>query len=194
LREALILLITEPESMRKSLLLPALCLLLALLVTPARAQVSVDLGPRIGLPLGDLSDADASLFIGADARITTPSLPVVLNPSFDFYFTDDPEGIDRSIFAVDLNALYEFGVENVAFTPYAGGGLAITRLSVDSEGVDTPFGPVGGGSVSDTEIGLNLIGGARFLLDPVQPFAQLNIAIGDLTRIGITGGVLFNLN
>jgi len=158
-------------------------------VTPARAQVSVDLGPRIGLPLGDLSDADASLFIGADARITTPSLPVVLNPSFDFYFIDAPEGADVSAFAVDLNALYEFGVENVAFTPYAGGGLAITRF--DSE-VDTAFGSFGS---STTEVGLNLIGGARFLLDPVQPFAQLNINIGgDIQRLGITGGVLFNLN
>jgi hypothetical protein len=150
----------------------------------ANAQTSVQLGPRLGIPVGDLEDA-TSLYIGADVRIHSENLPVVPNASFDYYFTDVDE---LSIFTVDLNALYEFGVDNEAFTPYAGGGLAITRTSFDAAS--------GGFAISsdDTEVGLNLVGGARFPLGNIEPFAQLNATLGgDLQRLGVTGGLLFNL-
>lgn len=111
-------------------------------------------------------------------------LPVVANGSFDYYLTDSD---NVSYVAVDLNALYEFGVDNQSFTPYAGGGLAITRVSFDS---DNQFV----GSASDTEIGLNLAGGLRFMLNSVQPFAQLNATLGgNAQRLGLTGGILFTL-
>jgi len=111
----------------------------------AEAQTSVQLGPRLGIPVGDLEEG-TSVFIGADLRLHNESLPVVPNASFDYYFTDADE---FSVFAVDLNALYEFGVDNEAFTPYAGGGLGITRSSFDGTT----------GSVDDTDVGINLVGG-----------------------------------
>lgn len=156
--------------------------------TPAEAQTNVELGPRLVIPAGDVADLGGNLGIGADARISSASLPVVLNPSFDLYFTDDFNGVDQSFYAIDLNALYEFGVDNEVFTPYAGGGLAITNWSVDindGPGITDP---------STTEVGLNIVGGARFLLGRVAPFAQLNATVGgDLERLGITGGILFQL-
>lgn len=133
-------------------------------------------------------DRGGSLFLGADARISGQALPVVLNPSFDFYLMDDVSGTSasQSVFAVDVNALYEFGVENQVFTPYAGGGVGITRYSADTE--------VSGLGSETTEVGLNVVGGARFPLGNLEPFAQLNATLGgDVERLGITGGLLFRL-
>lgn len=157
--------------------------------TTVEAQTSVKIGPRLGIPVGDFADP-ASIYIGADARITTESLPVVPDASFDYYFTD----VDGySLFAIDLNALYEFGVNNQAFVPYAGGGLGITRASVDSPTISIG-GQTVGGSTSSTDVGLNIVGGARFPLGSVEPFAQLNATLGgDADRLGITGGLLFAL-
>lgn len=160
------------------------------LAPPAKAQSDVLVGPRIGVPLGDMSDLNATFFVGADLRITTESLPVIVNPTFDFFLFDSPEGVDQTGFAIDLNALYDFGIDNEVFTPYAGGGLGITRYSASFQ--DSNFGGFGfdGGT---TEVGLNLVGGARLMLDPVAPFLQLNATVGgDISRLGIAGGVLFS--
>ncbi|MEF8795501.1 MAG: outer membrane beta-barrel protein [Salinivenus sp.] len=176
---------------RFTVLAAFLILALGLLApTSAEAQTSFKIGPRLGIPVGDFDDA-ASVYLGADARLTTEALPVVPNASFDYYFTD----VDGySLFAIDLNALYEFGVDNQAFTPYAGGGLAITRASIDSPSVSFGGQTFGGGSTSNTEVGLNIVGGARFPLGSVEPFAQLNATLGgDAQRLGITGGLLFSL-
>ncbi|MFB6230376.1 MAG: outer membrane beta-barrel protein [Salinibacter sp.] len=152
------------------------------------SEATIKIGPRIGLPVGDLSDA-GTLFFGAEGRADLGDLPVVANASFDYYLTDIE---NTTYFAVDLNALYEFGIENQSFVPYAGGGLGITRVSFETQGVDIPGGgTVGGTSSSETEIGLNLVGGARFPVGSIEPFAQLNITLGDTQRVGITGGLLF---
>lgn len=173
----------------------ALALLLAfgLAAQPqAKAQMdngsstTIKIGPRIGIPVGDVSDIGGSLFFGADGRVQTEGLPdeVVISPSADFYLTDDFGGSSLTILAVDLNGLYEFQVETPTLVPYLGGGLAITRISVDASGslVDP----------SSTEVGLNLVGGARFPVGPVEPFAQVNFTAG-ADRIGIGGGLLFGL-
>jgi len=182
--------------MRKlSFIAPALFALL-LFAAPQQvdAQTSIEVGPRLGIDLGDASDIGGDFFIGAEGRIGTDALPVIINPSFDYYFVDSPEGVDRSLIAIDINALYEFGIDNQAFTPYAGGGIGITRVSVSSEGVDVPgFGSLGGGSSSSSEVGLNLIGGARFETGSLQPFAQAKINVGsDITLFNLMGGLLFS--
>jgi len=166
-----------------------LCLGVGLLAPgAASAQTTVKLGPRLGIPVGDIEDAGGNLFLGADARFNTDALPVVLNPSIDFYLMDDVPGtsVDQSVFTIDLNALYEFGVDNEAFTPYAGGGIGITRRSIDDSSVPGDF--------DDTDVGLNVVGGVRFPLESVEPFAQVNAVVGgDWDRLGITGGILFRL-
>lgn len=167
----------------------ALILLAGADPTTSRAQTGLKLGPRIGLPFGDVSDIGGNLYFGAEARVGLGSLPapVTLNPFFDFYLTDDFAGSSLSVFAVDLNGLYEFSIEDAPAVPYAGGGIAITRISVD---VQTQ-GPIAV-DPSSTEVGLNLVGGARFPLGSVEPFAEFNFAAG-AERIGLTGGLLFSL-
>ena len=171
----------------KSLSLLAVLLALVVAIHPqqAHAQPTVEVGPRVGLDLGDIEEG----FIGADARIATEALPVLINPAVDFYFVDSGvEGVDQSIFAIDINALYPFGVDNQAFTPYAGGGLGIVRSSVD---VDA--GAFGSTGESTTDVGLNLVGGAVFQAGTLKPFAQAKINVGgDVTLFNVMGGLLFS--
>lgn len=175
--------------MKKLTLISAALFLFVGLAVPlsTQAQTGVALGPRLGIPVGDLGDA-SSVFFGADLRITGESLPVVPNASFDYYMTDSD---NVSYMAIDLNALYEFGIDNQAFVPYAGGGIGITRSSFDA--VSTGGGVTVSASGSDTDVGLNLVGGARFPVGSVQPFAQLNAVLGGTgQRLGLAGGLLFS--
>jgi hypothetical protein len=168
--------------------------LLFLAIPTQDAHAQVKLGPRVVLSVGDISDAGGDFGIGADVRFLAGDLPVTFNGAFDYYFVEDqPVGngneVGRSIFTIDFNALYMFGVDNQAFTPYAGGGLGITRSSRDDY-------ETGGGTVegfSDTEIGLNIIGGAEFPLESLTPFVQAQIGVGGVDRFNIAGGLLFNL-
>jgi hypothetical protein len=55
---------------------------------------------------------------------------------------------------------------------------------------DTGFGSF---SASTTDVGLNLIGGAKFETGSLQPFAQAKINVGgDFTLFNIMGGLLFS--
>lgn len=172
--------------MNRFVLFAAVVLLfIGLAPAPVQAQANIQVGPRLGVPIGDLSNG-TSLFLGAEGRVTSPALPVIPNVSFDYYLTD----VDNfSLIAVDLNVLYEFGVNNQAFVPYAGGGLGILRSS--SEATNPLTGETQ--SVSNSDVGLNLVGGARFSAGSVDPFVQLNATLGgEGERIGLAGGLLFS--
>lgn len=152
----------------------------------AQAQSQVELGPRIGYDFDDIEE----LFIGADFRISRVDLPVVINPGFDYYFVGEEDGVEGNAWTLDVNALYEFGVDNQAFTPYAGGGLIIVRASVEN-----------GREVDDTGLGLNVVGGAVFETESnIRPFAQLKFTIAggadlgdDIQPFTIGGGILFGV-
>lgn len=173
----------------KKLTILSLIAAFAFLLAPqqATAQTEIEVGPRIGIDVGDASDIGGDFFIGAEGRITPENFPVAINPSLDYYFVD----VDGySLFAFDINALYEFGIDNEAFTPYAGGGLGFIRSSYET---DLGFG-AGTVSGSNTEIGLNLIGGAEFEMEGFKPFVQAKINVGgDFTLFNLMGGVLFSL-
>ena len=170
-------------------------LFLALFLTgagTAHAQTQFAVGPRLGFEL----DSYDAFFVGADVRISTPNLPVVLNPTLDYYLIDKDDylprlsGVDFSItfLQLGLNAIYEFVLEDQPFTPYAGAGVAITRVSVsaDVEGL-------GSDSEGDNEGGLNLFGGVVFESESFRPFIQAQATVGsDADFLSVIGGVLFS--
>jgi hypothetical protein len=145
---------------------------IALTPQSANAQ-SFEIGPRVGYEVDDID----ALSIGLDARMGIGALPVRINPYFDYYFVDDIGPVDHSLVQLGINALYEFGIANQTFTPYAGAGLAVTRQKV--------------GNNTNTEPGLNLLFGSRFGFGSIRPFVQGTVSIGDYDFFTVQGGLLF---
>ena len=156
-----------------------LLLLLALAATAptAHAQVTFLIGPRGGIDFGN--DFQNDFMVGGDARISAFPLPVIINPAVDYILADAPDV--NSALHLDLNALLPFGINNQLFTPYTGLGLGITR--VNREVTD-----------SDTDAGLNIVGGAVFGFAGFRPFLQARIKLlGDFELFSVQGGLLFGL-
>lgn len=159
--------------------------LLFAVVLPAEAQVqSSAIGPRLGVDLGDVEE----VFLGVDARVSSTDFRMILNPTFDYYFTEDPV----TFWSLSANALYPFGVGdmNQSFTPYAGAGLGIFRTSVDGQ-ASGMFG------ASSTDLGVNLKFGAIIPGGTIAPFAEAQyspvFAEDSYNLFNIKGGLLIGL-
>lgn len=140
----------------------------------ARAQVYV--GPRAGFDIvGDVDD----FFLGADGRLDLGALPLQLNGAVDYYFSEKSAGFVQ----FSLNLLYEFGVDNQSFTPYAGLGVGVARAG---RGLFRDAG-------NKITTGLNLVGGASLGKGNLRPFAQAQITFGDVDLFTLGGGLLFNV-
>jgi opacity protein-like surface antigen len=128
------------------------------------------IGARIEFPLGLQADGILSRAFAIG--------------SFDYYFPDcgGIDEVDCSFFEINLNGAVPLTAEG--FNPYVGGGLNIARFSVDIAG-DT----AGGGS--DTEVGLNLLGGLRFLIGTIAAFAEAKFVVNGAEQLAVTFGVLF---
>ena len=184
--------------MNKLFSLLTLTLLLGLgLTQDADAQVKV--GAHTGYNLDAPSEdgvAEGAFVLGGEARFRVGSLPVELNPSASYHLT----GLENtSLWQFDANVLYPFGTANAVFTPYAGLGLGVTRISSE-----TNLPVLGEVSRDETDYGLNLIGGATFGSGAIQPFAQAKVTFGNHAAYpnddgeggagyALTGGVLFRL-
>ena len=116
----------------------ALFLLMIVVAPRAQAQTPWELGPDIGVNL----DND-ELLLGVLARIHLSSIPIALNPGFEFYPSiDSPE----SLFVLNFDVQYELNAQSV--DPYIGGGISWARAST--------------AGTSSSDAGLNLKGGVLF--------------------------------
>lgn len=129
---------------------------------------------RVGINVGYNLESE-EVFAGGQLRFAVPRLPVTVNPSLETYFIEDVTWLQ-----IDVNALYLFGVNNVAFTPYAGAGLGVNYVKPEN-------------SDSRTDAGLNLIAGANFGFGRLSPFAEARINLDDGTNVGLRGGLLIGL-
>lgn len=151
--------------MKKTLFLSLL--LAGVLAFPARAQTS------FGFHGGYDLDFEEFL-IGGQARFGLGTLPLQFQPGLDFFFADR-----GTLLQFDGNFLYPIsGGPGEPFTPYAGAGLGVAYRSV--------------GDFDDTSAGLNLLAGANFnSATRIRPFIQARLTVGDGTRVGVMGGILF---
>ncbi len=195
----------------KNLTLLSLALALALFVgaRDARAQFQFEIGPRIGYAqvqndfdiddlefdddptdddLRSLGEDVSGLALGLDLRLSSAGLPVQINPTFDFYVLSKEEFDRFTLWRITTNALYEFGSQNVAFTPYVGPGVSFTRSSFE-------FQPGLSDAEVNTDIGLNIVGGAGFDAGPAKLFIQGEyVVFGDFKPFGVSVGALFNFD
>lgn len=148
-------------------------------VPTAGAQARIEASPRLGFDLvGDVEE----FFVGLDARIRLVAAPVILNPAFDYYFTEG----NLNVYQFSANVLYP--IRYPGMRPYVGAGIGISRISLDRDG--RRFGTF---ERSDTDVGLNLIAGAVFRTGNMRPFVQGQITFGDLDLFTVAGGLLFRL-
>jgi outer membrane immunogenic protein len=140
----------------------------------------------VGPFLGIITEYDNTAFLGVDGRFSvdlSADQPLIINPAFNYYMLD-VEGF--TLLQFDANVLYPFMLGG-ALTPYAGGGLGILYASFEFENVDGSTT-----SNSDTEIGLNLVGGAEYDFGgPISAFAQLRMTFWEDDLIGLMAGAVY---
>jgi hypothetical protein len=156
--------------------LAGVLVLAAAVAVPGAVQAQA----RFGAQLSWSDDFD--LGIGARVRAETPRLipgsPLAVIGSFDWFFP----GNDVTYFEINGNVAYNFTIAGSPIRPYAGGGLNIARVSFD----------VAGQSQSDTDIGLNLLGGLNFRqVGRLQPFVEIRLEIAGGEQFVLTGGIHF---
>lgn len=136
----------------------------------AAAQARADV--RIGPQLSFADDADFG--IGGRVEVGPPATNVFVTGSFDLFFP----GNNVDYWELNGNLGYQFPLNTTDdVIPYVAGGLNLAHASV--------------GSVSNTEVGLNLLGGGRFPLQTVSLFFELRFEVQGGEQVVITGGVLF---
>jgi hypothetical protein len=112
---------------------------------------------------------------GIGLHLTKPLTDAIsLYPSFDYWFTD--EGVTS--FGVNIDFTYDVPAQSLQWL-YLGAGLGIGRTSVD----------LPGGDVSNTDAGLNLIGGFQPASGRIKPFAEARLWIGDGSMFSVVGGL-----
>lgn len=147
--------------------------LVGMLAAPRVVQGQMEAGPILAYH----TDAEA-IGVGAFLSIPVPQLApgFAIVPDFTWFF---PDGFDY--FEINGDLMYSFPVAaDSPVLPFAFGGLNIARTSVD----------FGGGSVSNTDVGLNLGGGVQFP-GQLSPFAGAKFEIQDATGFVIFGGIGF---
>lgn len=156
-----------------------LCALLAVVPAAAHAQgrLTNAIGPRVGLSM----DPD-QFVLGGQMDLGELAPDLTLTPNIELGFGDD-------ITTIQLNAdlHYHFLVSGSAWRPYAGGGLGVAYYSFDAP-------PGFQGDDSETEIGLNIVGGA---IVPTRGgsrfFTELRLGIADLPDLKVLVGWNFSL-
>ena len=155
---------------------------------PAEAQLAF--GPQLSFG----TDSD----LGIGARVEVPVGHMVSSTgvfaamkmigSFDYFFIDCGDGVsddvDCSYWELNANAAVPIPVEG--FSPYAGAGLNVGHAAVDFE--DDAFDDF---DSSDTEAGVNLLGGINFPVGGMAAFAEGRLELGGGEQFVITAGVLF---
>ena len=150
-----------------------------LILAPGAAQAQIGLGAQLNW--GD----DVDLGVGVRGTYTLPTtFPLEVIGSFDYFFPSvGVSGIDVNYWEINANVVYLFSISSAVVAPYAGTGLNFAHASVSStEFLDT--------SVSDSEMGLNILGGAKFNLGQVMPFGELRVELGGGEEFIFTAGAM----
>ncbi len=152
--------------MRKTLVTAAV--LLCLVGVESAFAQGFRWGPEVSL------GTDTDLGLGARAEFDFSGSALTIIASFDYYFPDGP----AEYWEINGNLIYNFNIPSApTVTPYAGGGLNIGHASANGN--------------SDTDPGLNLLGGTRFDAGSIMPFVEIKFTIEGVEQFVVTGGILF---
>jgi opacity protein-like surface antigen len=150
---------------------------LAITLAPglARADVGMRVGPQAGAALSD----DVDPYVGLSLRLTAPSSPLTLQPSFEYVFDEN-----QTLYHVGANVLYELPTA-FRLRPYLGVGAAFSAFALNQEGMS--------GDSQGYRLGMSLLAGARLELPWISPFVQVTKRISALDAFTVGGGVELTL-
>jgi opacity protein-like surface antigen len=132
-------------------------------------------GPHAGVALGDR----ANPYVGLGLRLTAPTSPLTLQPTFEYVFDEN-----QTLYHVGTNVLYELPTD-FPVRPYLGVGASFPAFALNHEGMT--------GDSQGFRLGLNLLAGARLQLPWVSPFIQVTQRISELDAFSVGGGVELTL-
>jgi hypothetical protein len=135
-------------------------LFLMVLVVVAASAPAV-FAAEFGVRAGRYNDAEDE-FVGAEVAWDTGNW--TWNPNIEYVLTDpDDFGVDDVMLVTgNFDVVYNFG--SAAFKPYVGGGLGLSYFSVEDDFL---------GDFNETDVLVNAIGGVKWDLDFLTPYAQL---------------------
>ena len=151
----------------------------AVSVAPAilAAQQPFHLGAQASW--GSDSDVGIGVRYENDLNRLIPARNLRVVGSFDWFFP----GNNVDYFEINANVAYQFTLPGSRIGPYAGGGLNIARANTD-------LGVLG--RSSDTQVGLNLLGGLRFpSAGRIRPYVEGRFELSGGEQFVLTGGLLF---
>jgi hypothetical protein len=158
--------------LRRLLVVGALALLP--LVAHAASPTVTAFGPRIGASV----DPD-QLVVGGQLSLQEFAPNWSFDPNLELGFGDNLTDI-----AFNLDAYYHLRLSGSDWRPYVGGGLGVNFVSWDA--------PLGLRDESDTEVGLNLVGGFNIPAGSGDHwFTELRFGVGDIPTLKIMGGFNF---
>lgn len=137
---------------------------LLLMATAASAQVK-EIGPRLGVSV----DPDQFAF-GGQLQVGPFEPNFMFSPNIELGVGDN---ITTLQFNFDVDYHFDTGPR---WNPYAGGGLAIAVFDFDEGNFPNRS--------SDTEVGVNFIGGVRFKNQSGSNFfTELRVGVGDIPEL-----------
>jgi len=157
-----------------------LALAFAVLLTPAGALAQDGnsdvgfrgLGPRVGMTI----DPDQFHF-GGHVDFGNFARRVRFQPSVEIGISDDV-----TVTALNFEGTYRFNERWDVWVPYLGGGPSLNIVNFDD----------GPGDDSDTDVGLNIVGGVeRGLSDGDRFFTELKLGLADAPDLKMTVGWTF---
>ena len=158
---------------RKHLVVAAIAMLagFALCAPEARALAFTGVGARLGYTNPERLDGTTQ--VGVHAELSERESPVSLLPNFMYWNVDS-----RSDVNPNLDVCYRFRPQG-RLTPYVGSGVGINFLDGDR------FGD------SQTQVGMNLIGGLRFPGAGPNYFLEARHTVSELNQTSVMAGVTF---
>jgi len=109
-----------------------------------------------------------------------------------------PTNAEWKVSSIGVSAIakYYFAQQDQQLRPFAGGGLGFNRASASWEYKDPFTGHTEKESDSDTDLAIEIVGGAKYALSPqIDGFGELRYIIaGDWDYWGIFAGIVYNLS
>lgn len=135
---------------------------------------------------GDSADLAVGARVIADLSGQKSGLSVVA--SFDYFFPGDDGwgdflGIDLKYWELNGNLVYGFA-KSSSVQPYVGTGLNYAHVSL----TESEFTGI---SVSDSDVGINILGGLNFGSGRTKFFAEAKFEAGGGEQFVVTGGIRF---